>query len=119
MMLAGIAVDAVFDSVSVVTTFKDKLAEAEVIFCLSEALKEYPELVRKHLGSVVPVRDNYRGLNCAVFSVSFVYIPRVRCPWSCPPTSASTQKTRGSLTHPHRPDEAACVLPRGLHGAAR
>ena len=84
MMLAGIAVDAVFDSVSVVTTFKDKLAEAGVIFCsISEALKEYPELVRKHLGSVVPVRDNYfAALNCAVFSDgSFVYIPKgVRCP---------------------------------------
>ena len=84
MMLAGIAVDAVFDSVSVVTTFKEKLAEAGVIFCsISEALKEYPELVRKHLGSVVPVRDNYfAALNCAVFSDgSFVYIPKgVRCP---------------------------------------
>ena len=84
MMLAGIAVDAVFDSVSVVTTFKDKLAEAGVIFCsISEALKEYPELVRRHLGSVVPVRDNYfAALNCAVFSDgSFVYIPKgVRCP---------------------------------------
>ena len=84
MMLAGVAVDAVFDSVSVVTTFKDKLAEAGVIFCsISEALKEYPELVRRHLGSVVPVRDNYfAALNCAVFSDgSFVYIPKgVRCP---------------------------------------
>ncbi|MEE2657163.1 MAG: Fe-S cluster assembly protein SufB, partial [Candidatus Latescibacterota bacterium] len=83
-MLAGVAVDVVFDSVSVATTFKDKLAEAGVIFCsISEALKEHPELVRKHLGSVVPVRDNYfAALNCAVFSDgSFVYIPKgVRCP---------------------------------------
>ena len=83
-MLAGVAVDAVFDSVSVVTTFKEKLAEAGVIFCsISEALKEHPELVRKYLGSVVPMRDNFfAGLNSAVFSDgSFVYIPKgVRCP---------------------------------------
>ena len=84
MMLAGVAVDAVFDSVSVVTTFKDKLAEAGVIFCsISEALREHPELVKKYLGSVVPFRDNFfAGLNSAVFSDgSFVYIPPgVRCP---------------------------------------
>ncbi|HSG90344.1 MAG TPA: Fe-S cluster assembly protein SufB [Pseudomonadales bacterium] len=84
LMLAGVAVDAVFDSVSVVTTFKDKLAEAGVIFCsISEALREHPELVRKYLGSVVPFRDNFfAGLNSAVFSDgSFVYIPKgVRCP---------------------------------------
>jgi len=83
-MLAGVAVDAVFDSVSVVTTFKKELAEAGVIFCsISEALQEHPELVRKYLGSVVPYRDNYfAGLNSAVFSDgSFVYIPPgVRCP---------------------------------------
>ncbi len=83
-MLAGVAVDAVFDSVSVATTFKDKLAEAGVIFCsISEALQEHPELVRKHLGSVVPYRDNFfAALNAAVFSDgSFVYIPEgVRCP---------------------------------------
>ena len=83
-MLAGVAVDAVFDSVSVVTTFKEKLAEAGVIFCsISEALKEHPELVRKYLGSVVPMRDNFfAGLNSAVFSDgSFVYVPPgVRCP---------------------------------------
>jgi len=83
-MLAGVAVDAVFDSVSVVTTFKDKLAEAGVIFCsISEAVREHPELVRKYLGSVVPYRDNYFAtLNSAVFSDgSFVYIPKgVRCP---------------------------------------
>ncbi|HCX66704.1 MAG TPA: Fe-S cluster assembly protein SufB, partial [Rhodobiaceae bacterium] len=83
-MLAGVAVDAVFDSVSVVTTFKEKLAEAGVIFCpMSEAVKNHPELVKKYLGSVVPTSDNfYATLNSAVFSEgSFVYIPEgVRCP---------------------------------------
>jgi Fe-S cluster assembly protein SufB len=79
-----VAVDAVFDSVSIATTFKDKLAEAGVIFCsISEAVHEHPELVQKYLGSVVPRRDNYyAALNSAVFSDgSFVYIPKgVRCP---------------------------------------
>ncbi len=83
-MLAGVAVDAVFDSVSVATTFKAKLAEKGVIFCpFSEAVHEYPELLRKYLGTVVPYRDNfYAALNSAVFSDgSFVYIPKgVRCP---------------------------------------
>ncbi len=83
-MLAGVAVDAVFDSVSVATTFKDKLAEMGVIFCsMSEAIQEHPELVRKYLGSVVPRRDNFfAALNAAVFSDgSFVYVPKgVRCP---------------------------------------
>ena len=83
-MLAGVAVDAVFDSVSIGTTFKAQLAEAGVIFCsISEAVHSHPELVRKYLGSVVPVRDNfYATLNSAVFSDgSFVYVPRgVRCP---------------------------------------
>lgn len=82
--LAGVAVDAVFDSVSVATTFKDKLAAVGVIFCpFSEAVQKYPELVEKYLGSVVPYRDNfYATLNSAVFSDgSFVYIPKgVRCP---------------------------------------
>ncbi|MBU6440302.1 MAG: Fe-S cluster assembly protein SufB [Betaproteobacteria bacterium] len=82
--LAGVAVDAVFDSVSVVTTFRRQLAEAGVIFCsLSEALQTHPELVRQYLGSVVPSDDNfYAALNSAVFSDgSFVYVPRgVRCP---------------------------------------
>jgi Fe-S cluster assembly protein SufB len=81
---ARVAVDAVFDSVSVVTTFKEELKKAGVIFCsISEALKEHPELVRKYIGSVVPVTDNfYATLNSAVFSDgSFVYIPPgVRCP---------------------------------------
>lgn len=83
-LLAGVAVDAVFDSVSVATTFKAKLAEKGVIFCpLSEAVHQYPDLVRQYLGTVVPYRDNfYAALNSAVFSDgSFVYIPKgVRCP---------------------------------------
>ncbi len=82
--LAGVAVDAVFDSVSVATTFKSKLAEVGVIFCsFSEAVQEHPELVRRYLGAVVPAGDNfYAALNAAVFSDgSFVYIPKgVRCP---------------------------------------
>ncbi|MFZ2726886.1 MAG: Fe-S cluster assembly protein SufB [Methylococcaceae bacterium] len=82
--LAGVAVDAVFDSVSVATTFKGKLKEAGVIFCpISEAIKEHPELVKQYLSSVVPVGDNYfAALNSAVFTDgSFVYIPKgVRCP---------------------------------------
>jgi Fe-S cluster assembly protein SufB len=82
--LSGVAVDAVFDSVSVGTTFKGKLAELGIIFCsFGEAVQEHPELVRKYLGSVVPVADNYySALNSAVFSDgSFVYIPAgVRCP---------------------------------------
>jgi Fe-S cluster assembly protein SufB len=81
---ARVAVDAVFDSVSVVTTFKEELAKAGVIFCsISEALREHPDLVRKYLGSVVPQSDNfYASLNSAVFSDgSFVYVPQgVRCP---------------------------------------
>ncbi len=83
-MLAGVAVDAVFDSVSVATTFKKKLAEAGVIFApMSEAIREHPELVKKYLGSVVPPNDNFfAALNSAVFSDgSFVYVPKgVRCP---------------------------------------
>ena len=82
--LTGVAVDAVIDSVSVATTFKDKLGELGIIFCsFSEAVKEHPELVKKYLGSVVPVSDNYyAALNSAVFSDgSFCYIPKgVRCP---------------------------------------
>ena len=83
-MLAGVAVDAVFDSVSVATTFREELAKAGVIFCpISEAIRKYPDLVRKYMGSVVPVSDNYfSALNSAVFTDgSFVYIPKgVRCP---------------------------------------
>ena len=84
MALAGVAVDAVMDSVSVKTTFRQTLAEKGIIFCsMSEALREYPDLVRKYLGSVVPYTDNfYAALNAAVFSDgSFCYIPKgVRCP---------------------------------------
>ena len=84
MQLAGVAVDAVMDSVSVKTTFKERLQEKGIIFCsISEAVRENPELVRKYLGSVVPYRDNYfAALNSAVFSDgSFVYISKgVRCP---------------------------------------
>ena len=83
-MLAGVAVDAVFDSVSVATTFRKELAKAGVIFCpISEAVRDHPELVQKYLGSVVPYSDNfYATLNSAVFTDgSFVYIPKgVRCP---------------------------------------
>ncbi len=82
--LAGVAMDVVFDSVSVVTTFREKLAEAGVLFCsISEAVHKYPELIKKYLGTVVPQKDNYyAALNSAVFSDgSFVYIPKgVRCP---------------------------------------
>ena len=82
--LAGVAVDAVFDSVTVATTFREKLAEAGVIFCsMSEAVQRYPELIQRYLGSVVPHTDNfYASLNAAVFSDgTFVYIPEgVRCP---------------------------------------
>ncbi|MBI3675511.1 MAG: Fe-S cluster assembly protein SufB [Proteobacteria bacterium] len=84
MLLAGVAVDAVFDSVSVATTFKAKLNEAGVIFCpISEAIRDHGELVRKYLGTVVPVTDNFFAtLNSAVFSDgTFVYVPKgVRCP---------------------------------------
>lgn len=83
-ILSGVAVDAVFDSVSVATTYKEKLSELGIIFCsMSEAIKNYPELVKKYLGSVVPYTDNFFAtLNSAVFSDgSFVYIPKgVRCP---------------------------------------
>ena len=83
-LLAGVAVDAVFDSVSVATTFKDKLAELGIIFCsFSEAVQKHPALIRKYLGSVVPYSDNFfAALNASVFSDgSFVYVPKgVRCP---------------------------------------
>lgn len=82
--LTGVAIDAVIDSVSIATTFKDKLMDLGIIFCsISEAIKEHPDLVRKYIGSVVPVADNFfSALNSAVFSDgSFVYIPKgVRCP---------------------------------------
>ena len=83
-VLAGVAVDVIFDSVSVATTYKEKLAEVGIIFCsISEAVHKHPELVRKYLGTVVPVGDNYyAALNSAVFTDgSFCFIPRgVKCP---------------------------------------
>ena len=83
-MLAGVAMDAVFDSVSIATTFKDQLAKAGVIFCpFAEAVQQYPELIKQYLGTVVPYKDNFfAALNSAVFSDgSFVYVPKgVRCP---------------------------------------
>jgi Fe-S cluster assembly protein SufB len=94
---AGVAVDAVFDSVSVATTFKEKLAELGIIFCsFSEAVQKHPELVRKYLGSVVPYTDNFFAtLNSAVFSDgSFATFQRAcAAPWSCPHISASTPNT--------------------------
>ena len=93
--LAGVAVDAVFDSVSVATTFKKKLEEVGVIFCsISEAVQTHPELVRQYLGSVVPYADNkHATLNSAAFTDgSFVYIPKgVRCPMEL-----STKRTAGN-----------------------
>src|SRR5262249_17060901 len=102
--LSGVAVDAVFDSVSVATTFKTKLAELGIIFCsFSEAVQNHPELVQKYLGSVVPYTDNfYAALNSAVFSDgSFCYIPKgVRCPMELstyfplnPPSSGQFERT--------------------------
>ena len=82
--LSNVAVDAVFDSVSIATTYKEKLAEHGVVFCsISEAVKDYPELIERYLGTVVPSNDNYfAALNSAVFSDgSFVFIPKgVECP---------------------------------------
>ena len=98
--LAGVAVDAVFDSVSVVTTFKDKLAEAGVIFCsFSEAAIDHPELIEKYLGTVVPIKDNYfAALNSAVFSDgTFVYIPKGCLLYTSPsPRDLSTSRMPSS-----------------------
>ena len=100
----NVAVDAIFDSVSVVTTFKHELAKAGVIFCsISEALREHPDLVRKYLGSVVPQGDNfYAALNSAVFSDgSFVYVPpNTRCPMELSTCSASMSATPASSSAP-------------------
>ena len=99
--LTGVAVDAVIDSVSVATTFKDKLGELGIIFCsFSEAVKERPELVKKYLGSVVPVADNYyAALNSAVFSDgSFCYIPKACvAQWNYLRISESTQPIQVNL----------------------
>lgn len=100
MHLAGVAVDAVMDSVSVKTTFKETLAEKGIIFCsFSEALQEHPDLVRKYLSMAVPVGDNYfAALNSAVFSDgSFVIFPgESDAPWSFPPISGSMRPIPGS-----------------------
>src|SRR5437868_7013589 len=100
-ILAGVAVDAVFDSVSVATTFKEKLREVGVIFCsFSEAIREHPELVKKYLGSVVPVTDNFFAtLNSAVFSDgSFVYVPKgVRCPMELSTYFRINEKSTGQF----------------------
>ena len=100
-MMAGVAVDAVFDSVSVATTFKDKLADLGIIFCsFSEAVQDHPDLVRKYLGSVVPASDNfYAALNSAVFSDgSFAYIPKgVKCPMELSPYFRITAAQTGQF----------------------
>ena len=122
-LLAGVAVDAIFDSVSVGTTYKAKLMEQGIIFCsFSEAVREHPELVQKYLGSVVPASDNFfAALNSAVFSDgSFVYIPKgVRCPMELSTyfriNTAETGQFERTLIVA---DEGALrELPRGVHGA--
>ena len=120
----NVAVDAVFDSVSVATTFQDKLAEMGVIFCpISEAVRDHPELVRKYLGSVVPQGDNfYAALNSAVFSDgSFVYVPKgVQCPMELSTYfRINAQGHRPVRAHAdHRRRGQPGLLPRGVHGAA-
>ena len=121
-MLAGVAVDAIFDSVSVGTTYKAKLAEQGIIFCsFGEAVREHPELVRKYLGSVVPASDNFfAALNAAVFSDgSFVYVPKgVRCPMELSTYFRINTRADGPVrAHPHRRRRGRLrELPRGLHG---
>ena len=98
--MAGVAVDAVFDSVSVVTTFKDKLAEAGVIFCFSEAAIDHPELIEKYLGTVVPIKDNYfAALNSAVFSdgLLFIFQKVFDAQWSSPLILESMKQKLDSL----------------------
>ncbi len=105
--LTGVAVDAVFDSVSLATTFKEKLAALGIIFCsVSEAVEEHPNLVKKYLGSVVPYSDNFfAALNAAVFSDgSFCYIPKgVRCPMELSTNLLSHQRRRNGpvRAYPH------------------
>jgi Fe-S cluster assembly protein SufB len=103
-LLAGVAVDAVFDSVSVATTFREKLAEAGVIFCsISEAVHEHPELVQQYLGSVVPHTDNFfAALNARCSPTVPLSMSRRACavPWNCQPTFASTRATRDSSSAP-------------------
>jgi len=102
-ILAGVAVDYVFDSVSVATTFKEKLSELGIVFCsISEAVQEHPELVKKYIGTVVPQGDNYfAALNSAVFSDgTFVYVPKGVRRWSFPPISASMRRIPVSSNGP-------------------
>ena len=121
--LAGVAVDAVFDSVSVATTFKERLAKAGVIFCsFSEAVQKHPELVEQYLGSVVPYTDNYFAtLNSAVFTDgSFVFVPKgVRCPMELSTyfriNAANTGQFERTLIIAE--EGALRELPRRLHGA--
>ena len=123
MQSSRVAVDAVFDSVSVVTTFKEELKKAGVIFCsISEAVREHPDLVKKYLGSVVPQSDNYyAALNSAVFSDgSFVYIPEgVRCPMELSTYFRINEKKTGQFERTLIiADKGRYVsLPRRLHGA--
>jgi Fe-S cluster assembly protein SufB len=118
-----VAVDAVFDSVSVGTTFQAELKKAGVIFCpISEAIRDYPELVRKYLGTVVPPSDNfYATLNSAVFSDgSFVYIPPgVRCPMELSTYFRINAENTGQFerTLIIAGQRQLCELPRGLHRA--
>ena len=122
-VLAGVAVDAVFDSVSVATTFKDKLAEQGIVFCsFSEAVREHPALVEEYLGTVVPYTDNFFAtLNSAVFSDgSFCYIPKgVRCPMELSTYFRINAAKTGQFerTPRHRGRGKLRQLPRGLHGA--
>ena len=119
--LAGVAVDAVFDSVSVATTFKDKLAKEGIIFCsFSEAIKDHPELIEKYLGTVVPQRDNFfAALNCAVFTDgSFVYIPKgVRCPMELSTYFRINERNAGPVRadSDRRRRRVLRQLPGGLH----
>ena len=122
-ILAGVAVDAVFDSVSVATTFKAKLEEQGIIFCsFSEAVQEHPELVRQYLGTVVPTSDNFfAALNSAVFSDgSFCYIPKgVRCPMELSTYFRINAKDTGQFERTLIVAEEGryCELPRRLHRA--
>ena len=122
-VMSGVAVDAVFDSVSVATTFKGKLAELGIIFCsFSEAVRDHPDLVRKYLGSVVPASDNfYAALNSAVFSDgSFAYIPKgVKLPDGAvdllPHQRGADRAVRADAAGGRRGGDGE--LPRRLHGA--
>ena len=122
-MLSGVAVDAVFDSVSVATTFKEKLADLGIIFCsFSEAVQDHPELVKKYLGTVVPYTDNFfASLNSAVFSDgSFCYVPKgVRCPMELSTYFRINARQHGTIRK--NPDRRRpgklCQLSGRMHGS--